>query len=239
MMNVQQSGHHLTLTFDIVACERGTSAWSIPKQKPPAISAAISQAKSHHGGASPRSYSFVKDAKDAVSPTVCSGVPTECVEEATARLVTAIRAYGSSASGGKPLGIVLSHRYIGNEPSLDGLKGVDRVVAQAIAASWRVKLLPVLVRRHVISKAYGFNASCSAEVIAYTPADACYALDPDSSPRPEALPEHVFIDTVEGRTLNKKHDSGSSYTGNQAAPETLCGLYFSVALLIGAPLSGP
>ncbi len=53
-------------------------------------------------------------------------------------------------------------------------------------------------------------------------------------PKPVALAEHVFIDAVSGRRFDEEYDSGSSNTGNQAAPEISCGIYLSVALLIGA-----
>jgi hypothetical protein len=221
-----------------VACDDGVDAHRIVKQKPAVVRAASKKAKSRHDFSQWWKSASSDKITKATLPTVSSGVPTECVEEMIKRFIAAVRTYISSAPDAKPLGIVLSHRYIGNEPSLNGLKGVDRMVAQAVAAVWHVELLPVLVRRRVRTKSYGYKAKCSAEVIAYTPADARYALDPYNAPKPEALPEHVFIDTVGGRTLDEEHDSGSSYTGNQASPETLCGIYFSVALLIGAPLAG-
>jgi hypothetical protein len=81
----------------------------------------------------------------------------------------------SEASGQrKPLGIVLSHRYVGNEPTLAGLKGVDRLVADAIGSVRCVQLLPVLVYRHLVTDKWECDPESEADVVAFSPADLRY-----------------------------------------------------------------
>jgi hypothetical protein len=171
-----------------------------------------------------------------------SAVPEESVAVMTTRLLKAVEAHCALAKPlgkRKPLGIVLSHRYVGNEPTLAGLKGVDRLVADAIGSVRRVQLLPVLVYRHLVTDKWEYDPNSEAGVVAFTPADLRYVMDPKANPRPPRIKTHTFVDMVAGRLVEERRMAGSNYTGNSASPETIGCIYFSAALLVGSPLDSP
>ncbi|ELR20150.1 uncharacterized protein ACA1_116010 [Acanthamoeba castellanii str. Neff] len=132
----------------------------------------------------------------------------------------------------KPFGIVLSHRYVGNEPTLAGLKGVDRLVADAIGSVRCVQLLPVLVYRHLVTDKWECDPESEADVVAFTPADLRYAMDPKANPRPPRIKTHTCVGVEHRAWL-------APTTRATQPPQTIGCIYFSAALLIGSPLASP
>jgi len=236
-----ESGHRITLAFDV-------------------------QRKVKHA------YSCFRDTvHEAEVAFSASAAPETAVSDAAHRLADAVDAYHGAARNGEkvqedaysdaavpdrkeprekkrkllPLGIVLSHRYAGGAPTLERLKGADRIVAGTIAARYRCTLIPVVVRRTLQSAEYGYEMERSARVAAFTLLDIRFLANKgdeseDQGSRPaEALPvlrEHAFLDMVAGRELHSEHTPSCEYTGNEACPNSDTGIYFSAALLIDGPL---
>jgi hypothetical protein len=100
-----------------------------------------------------------------------SAVPKESVTVMTTCLLKAVEAHCALAKPlgkRKPLGIMLSHHYISNKPTLAGLKGVDQLVANAIRSVRRVQLLPVLVYHHLVTDKWEYDPKSKANVVAFT-----------------------------------------------------------------------
>lgn len=165
------------------------------------------------------------------------------------RIIKSASEYGKSARAQKkPLAVVLSHKYTNSETtdlSPHGLKGVDKTIYDSLSKVFRCTLKHVVVR-HCLTRSTNENIGSeqTARVFSFEKEDLKMLAtipQPRSRDRHQCgtkedafssqRPLYTFIDTVRGKMLDHQYESESEWTGNEASPESIDTIYFSVALL--------